>query len=387
MAALFGMKTDLWKRTRSSRVIASSISSVGEMREYGWAPNITWANRSLARKVGCARCWISSCLVLTRARSISFCGNEARKTTSAMRSRTSSAKIEMVEAATVVKSAPEPTLRVAPRRSISSASCRLVRVAVPSVSKLESISLSPGNSEGSLASPERIARRKLINGRRLSSTMTSLKPFASVASIGSGILSGRGASGAGICRRKISDSVINRFIPRSHFAHGAVCSYQRRWTKEFGGGSGCYFGRDLSGVKLVSSDFLQRHGRMGLNWFIGCLRYLWQRRRWLFRLTRNLRRRRCCLLGRRHDIEQYAIIGVQVTRQHVFDLIGRDFEIFTKIGIEQLRIAVIKREFGQLFGSIERCLTAAQSSVEKIVAQLRHLFGAGTHSCQFLHFA
>src|SRR5438270_5659977 len=54
-SALLGMNVETRKDSRSSRVKASSISSVGDIDEQGWAPKITFAIRSEARKLGCAR--------------------------------------------------------------------------------------------------------------------------------------------------------------------------------------------------------------------------------------------------------------------------------------------------------------------------------------------
>src|SRR6266481_3312463 len=81
------------------------------------------------------------------------------------------------------------------------------------------MSLKPGRSAGSFASPDRKASRKLIRGRRLSSTTTRPNPFASVVSRCSGSFSGRGASGGGIWRRKasvsgISGTVLARLLRR-----------------------------------------------------------------------------------------------------------------------------------------------------------------------------
>src|SRR5882762_10678533 len=117
--------------------------------------------------------------------------------------------MESDEAATVVKSELEPTARVAPKRSTSSAIWRLLRLAVPSVKRLDIMSLKPGRSAGSFASPDRKASRKLIRGRRLSSTTTRPNPFTSVVSRCCGSFSGRGASGGGIWRRKASVSGIS----------------------------------------------------------------------------------------------------------------------------------------------------------------------------------
>src|SRR6266403_241132 len=112
------------------------------------------------------------------------------------------------DAAAGLKSEVDPTDRVAPGRSVSSAIGRLVRVSVPSDKRCDIMSLNPGKFSGSFASPDRKASRKLIKGSRLSSISTNPKPFESVVPNASGRLSGRAASGGGISRRKVSACIV-----------------------------------------------------------------------------------------------------------------------------------------------------------------------------------
>src|SRR5215471_16574642 len=70
------------------------------------------------------------------------------------------------------------------------------------------MSINPGNCGGSLASPDRKARRKLISGSRLSSIRTRPNPFPNLVPTASGRFSGRGSSGGGITRRKVSACIV-----------------------------------------------------------------------------------------------------------------------------------------------------------------------------------
>ena len=50
----------------------------------------------------------------------------------------------------------------------------------------------------------------------------------------------------------------------------------------------------------------------------------------------------------RHDLEQHAIIGIQVTRHGVSDLVSGHVEISLQLSIEEVRVTVVESEFGDL---------------------------------------
>src|SRR6266568_8994201 len=81
------------------------------------------------------------------------------------------------------------------------------------------MSLRPGIAEGSFASPLRKARRKLTNGKCLSSTVTTSNPFDNLVVMGSGSDKGRSASGGGNSRRKVSVTIL---LPGRRFGGATI---------------------------------------------------------------------------------------------------------------------------------------------------------------------
>src|SRR5215471_4044906 len=166
------------------------------------------------------------------------------------------------------------------------------------------MSINPGNCGGSLASPDRKARRKLISGSRLSSIRTRPNPFPNLVPTASGRFSGRGWSGGGITRRKVSACmvvIIGAASGPSIRVDGSFLHSRNRWR----------------GWRFIWTWWNLGQGRSRLIRFAGLLR---------------LGRRR--LFGGGNDIQQHAIIGVEVTRHGVANSIGRYIEVILQISIE-----------------------------------------------------
>src|SRR6266581_4492825 len=101
------------------------------------------------------------------------------------------------------------------------------------------MSLRPGIAGGSLASPLRKARRKLINGKCLSSTVTTSNPFDNLVVTGSGSDKGRSANGAGNSRRKVSVTILflrHRIGGAKNIYSGASSAVGSTRTGSVGGG-------------------------------------------------------------------------------------------------------------------------------------------------------
>ena len=67
-----------------------------------------------------------------------------------------------------------------------------------------------------------------------------------------------------------------------------------------------------------------------------------------------MRRCRRSLFGARHNIQQHAIVCVQMLRHNITNLLGRYVEIGLQFGIEQLRLVVIKRGLCDLLSAKQR---------------------------------
>ena len=81
-------------------------------------------------------------------------------------------------------------------------------------------------------------------------------------------------------------------------------------------------------------------------------------------------------MRRRHDVQQYAIVSIEVLSHCFANLIGGHVEEILQVGIEQFRVIVIERKLGQLLCAIQRRLTAACRGIEEIISEFLHLFGA-----------
>ena len=80
---------------------------------------------------------------------------------------------------------------------------------------------------------------------------------------------------------------------------------------------------------------------------------------------------------RRDDLDDRMVFREQVLVDGRAYLFGGDGEVALKLRVEQRRVAVVERVLGEPLRAIERGLAAAHGVVQKSVAQLLHLLGAG----------
>ena len=136
-----------------------------------------------------------------RTRSNSCSGKVAFCTTSAMISSACCQCEVSVSAAIAVNSRDALARSCAPRNSISSEICWLVRVAVPSVS-IAAVRLEmPGLSVGSVIPPARRNRPCATTGKPGFSSSTTFMPLESVARVGTGGLKALSGAASGIAVR------------------------------------------------------------------------------------------------------------------------------------------------------------------------------------------